>query len=440
MSVLPQSNNLSKLLSFLLIFVISTADASSSSNNGGSRDVLALSNWAKKSGILMHDKLQWKNYGSGDWGLVLKEPVPRGTVLLKIPRSLVLDSRVIREDISDGTCKDVLEALGNFAVHDENFWIVWRLYQLKCSGNEDFAPWLEAMPTTFPQFTKEEQDCLPFYAKYAAEYQDSKFQAFCKAAEIMISDDGSSFDTSKDDDVSTLKWAFQAVNSRFWKTVPGEHFKDITQTSELVPIGDMMNHRDPPNVQMTPADSDYVTFAYKGSDNEGSGDGDKGDKAPAEKDGDQDLFITYGQPANPHRFLVIFGFAPSPEYMPKVWSHLSYSATNPYAADIDKMVFDSRTGEVSQQVWDAILWELSEPSSQEKYLKGRDAKLVKYKSLLDDVLLNHLNKQLDELATCRGKIDKLDKTRSPNLDLIRRHNEYLTEVFAKVKNNLSATK
>mmetsp|Transcript_8115 Transcript_8115/g.10277 ORF Transcript_8115/g.10277 Transcript_8115/m.10277 type:complete len:126 (+) Transcript_8115:232-609(+) len=115
--------------------------------------------------------------------------------------------------------------------------------------------------------------------------------------------------------------------------------------------------------------------------------------------------------------------------------HLSYSPTNPYASDFDGMVFDSRTGNVSQTVWDAILWELSEPPSQELYLSFRDKNLMSHKGLLEEVLLNHINQQLEELATCREKISMLDSGSAPNLDIIRQHNDFLTEVFTKVKNN-----
>jgi hypothetical protein len=63
----------------------------------------------------------------------------------------------------------------------------------------------------------------------------------------------------------------------FWKTNPSENAKIIKQTSELVPLGDMFNHRDPPNVQMIPEDSDYVTFAYKGDDDDDDNQGADGD-------------------------------------------------------------------------------------------------------------------------------------------------------------------
>ncbi len=61
----------------------------------------------------------------------------------------------------------------------------------------------------------------------------------------------------------------------------------MEQTSELVPFGDMMNHRDPPNVQMVPLpdSTDQVCFAYLGDDNDyGENDDDDGDETCYERD------------------------------------------------------------------------------------------------------------------------------------------------------------
>lgn len=260
----------SKLLLILLLVLAAPLRTASRSNTATSkRDVLALSKWAKDEGILMHPNLEWKSNEGDDWGLILKRSVPRGTILLQVPRSLVLDSNAIKEKQSATDCEKVVEALGKFSLHEDNFWIVLQLYKLKCHPtapqNKKFLPWLAAMPTTFPKFTVEEQNCLPFYAKYAAEYQDAKLEAFYQAAQVLEECNADNLDQA-----SALKWAFQAVNSRFWKQNPLGQKQVVKATSELVPIGDMMNHRDPPNVQMVPEDPNYVTFAYLGDDKESS--------------------------------------------------------------------------------------------------------------------------------------------------------------------------
>ena len=135
----------------------------------GGRDVAALRRWARDEGVFLHDRVAWKDYGAGDWGLALTGRVDRGTVLLKVPRALVLDSDILREEKNVALVK---EALGDFARHEENFWLVLRLYRLRCRpAPHRFSPWLDAMPAAFPRFAPEEVACLPFYARYAANYQ-----------------------------------------------------------------------------------------------------------------------------------------------------------------------------------------------------------------------------------------------------------------------------
>ncbi len=178
------------------------------------RDVTSLTKWATNEGVYLHPAVQWKEYGNSDWGMVLKDrTVERGTVLLKVPHSLILDSTVLRKEEEENKkskddCVEVVkDALGEFALHEENFWIVLRLYRLKChqimDPNHRFAPYVDAMPNEFPQFTDKEMECLPFYGRYAAQYQEKKFDAFCHAIETLMKDNGEDENKNKggkDDD------------------------------------------------------------------------------------------------------------------------------------------------------------------------------------------------------------------------------------------------
>jgi hypothetical protein len=77
----------------VVVFLITAALGSGSS----ARDISSLSKWLKNSGVQIHDKIKWKDNGLNDYGLVLTSSVPLGTVLLKVPRTLVLDSQVVKE-------------------------------------------------------------------------------------------------------------------------------------------------------------------------------------------------------------------------------------------------------------------------------------------------------------------------------------------------------
>ena len=402
----------------ILTFWVASRCGASSSSGATTRDVSSLSTWAAEQGIKMHSSLQWKHYGGTNWGFELKESVPKGTLLMQVPRDLVLESGPIYEefqssgDYTEKQLKQAIEKLGTFVNHKENFWIVCKLRRCCKAAHTDspenkWAPWIDALPKSFPEFTQAERECLPFYAKYATDYLEQKFDAFCQAAaELNICQ------LDDKEDIRQFKWAFQAVGSRFWTTQPNNP-TDVPVT-ELCPVGDMYNHREPSNVKVNSHEHGAIDFVYKGAD----------EKYPDNKD----LFITYGQPSNPHRFLAIFGFVP--EDMPYVWSHLTYP-DNPFTDNVPHMVFRTHDGAIPKIVWDAVLHALLEPPASDTPPSYSVEQHTKYRKHTLGVLMNHVQKQLDELTSLRNtKIDAAPN--SPNMDLIRQHNAFLTTVFSKV--------
>jgi hypothetical protein len=411
-----------------------------------------LSRWANEQGVVMHDSLQWKQQidgaseGDDNIGLELKELVEPGTILLKVPRSIIFDARCIRKELEDENPEMVqkaLEKLGQSGLnqHTDGFLIFVKVLRCCQEGESSlWDPYIRSLPRNFVEFSTTEKACLPYYAKYVTDYQEEKFDAFCKAAlESGLVD---SIDSSSDnDDFHQAKWAFLSVSSRFWKTSSSaeggksaaiakgttatEENGNDDSTTELVPVGDMFNHREPPNVAIT-HEGDFVNFVYRG--NTGS------DPEMASKD----LYITYGQPSNPHRFLGIFGFVPVDD-MPDVWSHIVYP-NNPFADDVEKMVFRTADGNVPKQVWDAVLYTLLEP----RHPPGQppaftDTQQKKYRKYTVDVLQTHIDKQLEELRTLRERIKTVEaaigttSSNTKNMPLVRQHNEFLTDVFVKAQ-------
>ena len=102
----------------LLLFIATTVTSCSSSSSSSSsslpettttttttsrrrNNVASLSDWATQEGIEMHSALQWKHYGGTNWGFELKESVPPGTHLMRVPRKLVLESGPIYEEFKN---------------------------------------------------------------------------------------------------------------------------------------------------------------------------------------------------------------------------------------------------------------------------------------------------------------------------------------------------
>ena len=415
-----------------------------------------LSTWATQQGVWMHEDLKWKEFVEDDnWGLQLEKPVPKGTVLLKVPRSLALDANVIQHEMIQEFGADIISKvttnLDQFATHIEGFWIFYKLLKLSLfitdiedadnNVHQRWRPWIRSLPTKYIQFSKEEKECLPFYARHIVQYHERKFEAFYKTVCEMLP----GLIANKDH----ARWAFDAVNSRFWKAVDNNNVStDIddedgsndpssvsttssssapSSSSELVPVGDMFNHREPPNVAITHSDDGYINFIYKGDDDD--------DNANC-----LDLFITYGQPSNPHRFLSTFGFIPTEQDMPKVWSHIAYP-NNPFCGpeDVENMVFHVKNGYIPTIVWDAVLFSLLQPSDSTTRIYYTKEQHTKYRKYTLPVLKTHIENQIKELEELRTKIESMDTTtaiKDSNLPLIRQHNAFLTTAFTRVQEYL----
>ena len=399
----------------------------------------------------MHENLRWKHEAhdaddTGDnIGLELKDAVEAGTVLLKVPRSIVFDARRIRGEPHDRSPDQVGKALqlleqSGFAQHAEGFFLFVKLWWECCrEGNASFwAPYIQSLPRQFVTFTEVEKSCLPYYSQYIAEYQDKKFEAFRDAALasglIVDADEGRDGDESK----RLARWAFSAVSSRFWNSRSTEaatvalmegangNAERDTGTSELVPVGDMFNHREPPNVGITHEGEEFVTFVYKGTNGEKNG---------------KDLYISYGQPGNVHRFLGIFGFIP--DGIPNVWSHVSYPS-NPFSDDVERMVFRTSDGQIADQVWDAVLFALMEPEhAPDELPQFTKEQHRRYREFTTDVLQTHIEKHLSELAALRLRASRIEEACSGgdpanNVGLIRQQNELLTGVFERALQQVKA--
>jgi len=427
------------------------------------RNVNHLSQWANQEGVVMHESLQWKQQQSDsdgeddsednnddNIGLELKELVEPGTVLLKVPRSIVFDARCIRKELEDESPEKVekaLEILGQsgFDQHIDGFFIFVKVLRCCQEGESSkWAPYIRSLPRNFVEFSSTEKSCLPYYAKYVADYQEEKLRGFCKAATesgLVDSDSNDNVTDTDNDDFDQAKWAFCAVSSRFWKTSPTTEAGTaaipkgttavegiVDATTELVPVGDMFNHREPPNVAIT-HEGDFVNFVYKGN---------AGTDAET-----KDLSITYGQPSNPHRFLGIFGFVPVDD-MPTVWSHVVYP-DNPFTEDVETMVFRAADGHVPKPVWDAVLYALLGPKHPpHQPPEFTEAQHTKYRKYTVDVLRGHIEKQLHELEALREKIKMVEAalgtgSSTKNMPLVRQHNEFLTDVFLKAQQQVTGS-
>lgn len=371
------------------------------------RDFGQLHEWAVRNNVEFHPNLQFVQHGADNWSLELERRVPKHTLLMSVPRELTWKAQIIRDAMDPDVLARVVQTMekNHLTEHIDAFLLFIRLLEDFQDSDSQHKIWFDNLPTSYTSglsLKSSEKACLPVFARALAKQEQTKYQIFCTAANVPQTDH--------------TRRMYNTVFSRCWK---------VENSTDLVPIGDMFNHGYPANVFVEPNERS-IDFFYKGGD-------------------DTTLSLNYGNPSNPHRFLMVFGFV-DPN-MVELWSHLVFP--NPderhMALGCDDAVFRT-DGAVSNAVYDSILYALlqSQPDLQSVLYEAhiKDDKQTKsqlhdaFAQPVEEILFNHVNGQLNELRRLRERIDVQDST--DNLKLIQSHNELLTKVFKNVKARLTS--
>jgi hypothetical protein len=505
-----------------------------------SRDIASLEQWARQRGVYIHPRIQLLENdtelsSSSGWGLERHASsssglgLETGTVILRVPATLVWNAGALHDEWVSSNLdtqyttvwQRVLAQLCATAVtrdHVAEFILLVRLLEesrgrrtddtASDATNSPWQTWLESLPqtlTTGVSFTESERQCLPAYTRALVEYERIKLQIFSSALATLSAAANSSSSLvaatvpsrgtlrwlSQDLSDAEIQWAYQIVSSRCWKRPVSEEDDSgdkAWRRTDLVPLGDMFNHREPSNVVVTATTNDSIDFVYTGSD--------------VDSHNDTGLYLSYGLGGNPHRFLAVFGFVD--ESMPYVWSQLTFP--NPDAClqelgcdDRSEMVIRAVDGAISTAIWDCLLYamlvaaeakraamltalvdetpvesplqadsrlplsvsffkacRMARSSSSETDTTGFGLSVqqsieytqylhAEYRPQTTAILRNHLSNLVQELAMLRKTQiqPRADETssgmgRSPSLQLIQRHNHFLTGVFAKALDRLGA--
>jgi hypothetical protein len=394
------------------------------------RDLSSLRQWAADHSVRWADGFELVDYGSNDdWGVSLDQVPQEGGVIMQVPRSLVWNAQDVCDELLQET-PELSESLqvfdsGGLQEHKAEFVLFLKLLKEVKNESSLWRPWIDSLPQSFSTgicFSESEKECLPIVTRALAEVHRIEFLRFCHVASTL---DVSWFDV---EDADLHKWAFNVVYTRCW----GSSKTGNLSETDMVPVGDMFNHRHPANIYVE-NEAETVDFCHKGN-----------------SDKPKDLYLSYGGRSNPHRFLVIFGFVD--ESMQECYSEISFPNVDSRQQklgcdDKDKMVFSCETGAIANSVYDSILYALLQghPDEQtalyEAHVSGnKEAKKAihdRYALQVEAVLYNHVTSKLLALNRLATKIQTHEPT--PNLKLIAKHNAFLTNVFLKVKASLEKT-
>jgi SET domain len=385
--------------------------------------------WATHYGVVP-DNFQI-NPRSSNWGAEALYAAPAGSRVLFVPGMLRMTAQAAREQDFSNLVSTIDQYIdpstndGDVSLSDHLYLFLKVLQEYDLGRDSGYYPWLDAMPRKFPtaiSFDDFEMDCLPPFVKFLAERDRENFNLFVIVLQQL---DTPTISQDTKSDMAALRWAFNVVFTRARPAFGG---------AEIIPFSDVMNHAWNANcdVQYDNDGNVYVVLLR---------DVQAGDA----------LHKCYGQPTNPSRFMSTYGFfdASPPTTYCKLMPTLAVTPElKNLGFEFDRMVFSVDAGDVAQEVWDVMLYlnlGRSDASTQRQFYQAHmtgDAQTKaaihqQYASQTVYSLLEHVSQVLDEIAECQDTMDQGGMGLAhENLTTIRRHNEFVLQVFSKVQKNL----
>jgi hypothetical protein len=158
--------------------------------------------------------------------------------------------------------------------------------------------------------------------------------------------------------------------------------------------------------------------------------------------------MSYGCPTNPSELFAKYGFLDetSPATFCKIMTITPTQQLLDIGYGFDKMLFFKDSGEVSEEVWDVLLYQVlaTQRDVQQAFYNAHMQGDAATKASVHDqyfletatALQTHVNTFLLQLEELTKKSIGKDHNEHPRLPLILKHNEFVKETFLKVKANL----
>ena len=451
-----------------------TTNAAATTTSSSERNIDNLQDWAIQNGIAFIPGLELEKEKEEDsnYGVKLKETETEGpnslppdpTVIMTIPPITIISSAMLDPSLKQ-KATELLHKLGRPHMKQylpELSLFILFLQELDKGSNSRWYPWIQCLPKTFDTGLHMDE----FEHQYAKQigmemflnHQMEQWESFQTVYRQLFPEKQKQY-SSAACYLYTLKWAFSVVFTRSWTTsykVNGE------SASVLVPLGDMFNHNSAKAnvkvVQDTPTSD--VTLVWKD-------DNDYIKKTHHHSSTNQGLYINYGFPEWPARFIFTFGFLDTSS--PYIFSNITFDTTVETSAkgmgftDTSKMVFYTEDGAISDWTWLGVLYKVL--LQKQKIWPYEESLVDAHKILFDAcvqqqqdddplsddrlvrVFLRHqqdcviwMKHHLDSmLETVYGPLPNLTSQEyqdHPRLVMLVEYHEFMREVHQKVRDNL----
>lgn len=349
----------------------------------------------------------------------------QGSRVLFVPGEMILSAVRLAQEYEGyvEASLQVLEAKGMSHLSEQFLLFLKVLLEYEQGVDSPYFPWMAALPRKWNTAASMDEfclSCLPPFIKSICLKEREQVDSFREALQVFeyLSPEGKA-------DKELTRFAYNVVNTRSFPTDAG---------LQIIPVADMLNHGYPSNVALaTNENGDCEVILTE-------------DVAPG-----QELYLSYGEPTNPSRFLATYGFLDEP---PATYCKILFSNPSQELLDIGydpaRMVFYTEDGGISQEVWDVMLFsrlerkpDLSQVkqafyqahmNGDEETKNGIHAQFLKDTS---NALLRHLDHVIGEVFELTFKMNSYDASKHPRLPLLRKHNELVTSTFQKVRSNVA---
>ena len=262
-------------------------------------------------------------------------------------------------------------------------------------------------------------ECLPPLVSKLSMNERIKFINFYKSLQV-ISPNLLSDDIRNNQELS--KWAYNIVYTRCFGNT-------------LVPMADMFNHASiDVNIEIR-MDENQNCYVYSLRDIQPN----------------EPLCLSYGDPTNPSHLFATYGFLDesSPATFCKIMNIKPTPELQNIGLDYTKMLFFKDTGDITEEVWDVLLYQILELRGEQNvkaefynaHMNGdADTKNdihQRYFEYTSSTLKDHVDTFLKELDDLSAKALTKNVNEHPRIPIILAHNAFVKETFLKVQTKIN---
>lgn len=384
------------------------------------RDLPTMDRWAAACGVQRAPGFQLTSNDGVDIYAMTTQDIPANSPVLIIPSQMVLSSNRAAQEFGRMEDADVL--LESLEVTDQirYFYLMVKiLVEYQKGQDSPWFPWLNSLPrfyTNGASMTSVCYECLPPYVRSLSLKERTNLLCLDVRKAPFLSDQ-----TKRNKDL--IKWAFQIVYTRAFESTDGSG--DL----RIAPLADFFNHGTETEVALM-YDGEGNCYAQTTRD------------VPA----GSPLRMSYGDPTNPSFLFARYGIVD--ETAPATFCKIRIAHVTKELEDIgyahNRMLFYKESGEVSEEVWDVLLYrllgEIDEAQQQRFYnahvnrdLQTKQAMHQQYWPQTSKKMLDHIDDFLAQLSVLAQTASGKSSKEHPRLPLITRHNEIVRDTFLKVK-------